>query len=272
MLTFLFWNLNKKPLQELVAELVVLHEVDVLILAECRVASPRILAELNSKRGPRFSLAASPSDRIVIYTRFPSELMTPISDVGGLSIRHLVHPTQKGGLLIAAAHLASRLHQTEDDLNFLSTRLRSQIEDAEREVGHNRTVIVGDLNMNPFDPGVVSSEGLHSVMDKRIAQGEGRTVKGAERRFFYNPMWSRFGDESLGPPGTYYYDSTSRPVNHFWHIFDQVLIRPELLPNFRHEELQIITEIHSHSLMSANGRPDTSVASDHFPLRFRLNF
>ncbi len=229
-----------------------------------------MLRELNSRAGLQFSLTFSPSDRIVIYTRFPSKWVRPILDDDKLSIRHLVHPIYEQELLIVAAHLSSRLHRTEEDLSHLATRSRSQIEESEKKVGHKRTVIVGDLNMNPFDSGVVSSEGLHGVMDKRIAERRSRTVNGEVRHFFYNPMWSRFGDESFGPSGTYYYDSSS-PTNRFWNIFDQVLIRPELLPNFRNEELRIITEVNSRSLMKANGRPDTSV-SDHFPLLFRLKF
>ncbi len=230
-----------------------------------------MLKELNARPRQRFSLAFNPSGRITIYTRFPSRWITPISDEGGISIRHLIHPVYEQRLLIVAAHLHSRLYRTAEELSLLATRLRSQIEEAEKEVGHNHTVIVGDLNMNPFDSGVASAEGLHGVMDKRIAEIMSRTVNGEVRRFFYNPMWSRFGDESVGPSGTYFFN-TSSPINYFWNIFDQLLIRPELLPNFRDEEMQIITEVNSLSLMNANGRPDTSVASDHFPLLFRLNF
>ena len=230
-----------------------------------------MLEELNSRPGLQFFIAFSPSDRIVIYTRFPSEWLAPISDADRVSIRHLNHPILEQQLLIVAAHLSSRLYRDGEDLSHLAMRLRPQIEEAEEKVGHNRTVIVGDLNMNPFDSSVVSSEGLHGVMDRRIAKRGSRIVSGEVRRFFYNPMWARFGDESHGPPGTYYFNS-SNPINHFWHIFDQVLIRPELLPNFRNEELQIITEVNSRPLMDANGRPDADEASDHFPLLFRLNF
>jgi hypothetical protein len=39
MTTFLFWNLNKSPLEALVAELAEMHQVDVLILAESEITS-----------------------------------------------------------------------------------------------------------------------------------------------------------------------------------------------------------------------------------------
>ena len=271
MLTFLFWNINKKQLQDIVAELAFLHEVDVLILAECDIASPTLLRGLNSKPGLQFYLTFSPSRRIVIYTRFPGKWIEPILDEEDWSIRHLDHPILDQKLLIVAAHLHSLMSHSKEDLNHLATRLRPHIEDAEEKVGHNRTVVVGDLNMNPFDSGVVSSEGLHGLMDRKEAEKQSRTVDGQTRRFFYNPMWSRIGDESVGPPGTYHYYSSS-PISQFWHTYDQVLIRPDLLPYFRNEEMQVLTEVGVHSLVSHLGRPDARNASDHYPLLFRLTF
>ena len=271
MLTFLFWNLNKKPLHALVAELADSHEVDILVLAECAIVSPIMLNELNSRQSFGFSLTFSASDRIVIYTRFPSHWLTPITDEDGLSIRHLIHPILDQELLIIAAHLSSRLHRSGEELNQLATRLGPLIEEAEESVGHSRTVLVGDLNMSPFDTGVASSEGLHGVMDRRIVERVSRKVNGRVRRLFYNPMWSRLGDESLGPAGTYYYNSSSS-INHFWHTFDQVLVRPDLLPYFRNEEKKVITEVGTRSLMDDSGRPSGQEASDHFPLLFRLTF
>ncbi|MCP4213910.1 MAG: hypothetical protein GY765_04595 [bacterium] len=124
--------------------------------------------------------------------------------------------------------------------------------------------------MNPFEPGFVSTEGFHSVMDKRIARKVSRKVQGEERSFFYNPMWGRLGDESAGPPGTYYY-SDSQYVCYFWNTFDQVLLRPGLVDLFSNDCLKVITEINGTSLIRENGTPNKSITSDHLPLLFRLN-
>ncbi len=48
MLTFLFWNVNKKPLQNLIAALVEEHRVDVLILAESDITDVAMLRALNT--------------------------------------------------------------------------------------------------------------------------------------------------------------------------------------------------------------------------------
>jgi hypothetical protein len=47
MLTFLFWNLQKKPLQDSLYRLVERHKVDVLLLAENAVPIDKILLALN---------------------------------------------------------------------------------------------------------------------------------------------------------------------------------------------------------------------------------
>ncbi|MHC4430644.1 MAG: hypothetical protein ACYTBS_02275, partial [Planctomycetota bacterium] len=80
--------------------------------------------------------------------------------------------------------------------------------------------------MNPFEHGIVGAAGIHAVSDRSIAARGTRKVGGEDRRFFYNPMWSYFGDVSPGPPGTYFYD-TGTQVNLYWNIFDQVLILAE---------------------------------------------
>jgi hypothetical protein len=82
-------------------------------------------------------------------------------------------------------------------------------------------------------------------------------------------MWNFLGDAPSGPPGTYFY-SGSAPVTHFWHTFDQVLIRPELLINFKDENVSVLTNAGSNSLLDARGRPDTTNASDHLPLLFKI--
>jgi hypothetical protein len=99
----------------------------------------------------------------------------------------------------------------------------AEIREAETERGHKRTVVVGDLNMIPFEAGVCSSDGLHAVMCKHMAAKGERVVTRRKREFFYNPMWDFLGDETPGPPDTYFY--RGRTPSCFWGTFDQVYPR-----------------------------------------------
>ena len=82
-------------------------------------------------------------------------------------------------------------------------------------------------------------------------------------------MWGQFGDLTQGAAGTYYEHRTEH-VSYFWNMFDQVLLRPELLPYFQNENLNILTHDGEMSLVSDSGLPDDTLASDHLPILFSL--
>jgi hypothetical protein len=269
MITFLFWNLKKRPLQHLLATVARENKADVIILAECEIDIVDILEALNVNQKPKYSLTFSPSTRLIILTTFPHNSISPIMDVGGISIRKFAPPIGKDIILIAA-HLSSKLFQDTDDQALSATRIARLIEQAEQKIGHTRTVVIGDLNMNPFEIGVVGAEALHAVMSRTVALRETRIVGGEEKRFFYNPMWGRFGEAKPGPPGTYFYNS-SKQVTYFWNMFDQILLRPTLLSSFNEDDLEVITKAGTLSLLTNSGIPDDSLASDHLPILFRLN-
>lgn len=142
--------------------------------------------------------------------------------------------------------------------------MAKMIDSAERRIGHFRTVLVGDLNMNPFEKGVVGTMGLNATMVRRQAQKMTRTVQGQQYRFFYNPMWRHFGDGQKVPAGTYHYDNHQH-VTYFWNIFDQVMVRPDLANNLDPDGIEIMHGIGSVSLLTTEGTPDRAVGSDTFP-------
>jgi len=269
MTTFLFWNLNNSPLEALVSELAEIHQVDVLILAECEIPVSRMLEALNQNPGSKFHLTDSECERIVIYTRFSSEYLQKQFDDPRLTIRRLRLPGSDE-ILLAALHHSSKLHWSKESQSAECYRVSSTIRGVEHEVGHRRTILVGDFNMNPFEDAIVAANGLNAVMTRMVAARETRTVLALEYPFFYNPMWGHFGDAIEGPSGTFY-DGRSEHVTYFWNMFDQVLIRSELLSMFRNEELRILSVVGERSLLTANGLPNSSVASDHLPILFRLN-
>lgn len=270
MTTFLFWNLNKSPLEALVTELAEIHQVDILILAECEIQASLMLGALNQNASSRFHLTDSECEKIVIYTRFSGEFIQEKFNNNRLTVRRLVLPGSEE-LLLAAVHAPSKRDWRDKSQPFECVELASTICSIEQEVGHRRTVLVGDFNMNPFEDGMVAANGLNAVMTRNVASRELRTVQGKVYPFFYNPMWGHFGDAVDGPSGTFYYGG-SEHVNYFWNMFDQVLIRPELLSMFRNKELRILSFSGERSLLPPKGLPDASSGSDHLPLLFRLDF
>lgn len=269
MTTFLFWNINRKPLEKVIKALVDEHQIDVLILAECNISPAVMLQVLNPELSAEFHLPDSLCEKIVIYTRFAKNSLEPVEETSRLTIRQLRVPT-KTNILLAATHLPSKRDWSDESQILLCAELIRLIDEAEERVGHKRTVLVGDLNMNPFEAGIVAASGLYAVMTRGIAEKKKRTVQSKQYQYFYNPMWGHFGDVTEEPAGTYYYKRAELKVL-FWNMYDQVLIRPDLFPHFHSEELKILSGYQSQSFLSTEGIPDRAVASDHLPLLFKLN-
>ncbi len=274
MTTFLFWNINKKPLAALLRLLVDEYAPDVLALAECSIAVDVLLDAVNANGAVTYRIspdpAGEPASRLVLLTRLPHAAITALVGNTKCAVRH-IKPPLSADLLLVALHLISKLHTNggEQEQAMLATRLRPLIDDAERQVGHQRAVVMGDLNMSPFESGVTSSETLHAVTERHSALKRSRTVQGQERFFFYNPLPGQLAAAAAGPPGTYYRPATgTAPAS--WHIYDQVLIRPDLLANFSDEDLSVLTRAGPVSLLNKSGRPDRRVGSDHLPLLLKI--
>lgn len=271
MLTFLFWNLHSRKLAALVAEAAHEQGVDVVVLAECKDSIAEMLVALNQSVDQQYTCPPNLSDRLSFFVRFPSSTFRSLADLPGIAIRSLQLPGQDE-ITIIGAHLGSKLYDTDAEQDFELARIADEIRLQERARGHSRTLVLGDLNMHPFQTGLVAAKGLHAIMDRRIVlRRTHRAVKKQDYPLFYNPMWSHFGDGKAGPPGTYY-RSHSGQVCHFWYMFDQILLRPDLIPLFDDRSLQILTSVGGRSLLKPNGTPDTSVGSDHLPVRFTLRF
>lgn len=270
MTTFLFWNLNGKPLQAIVAALVKRHEVDVIMLAESSAGfSGALLSELARVREIPFEESATVGcRRIKIFASFCPDFIRARYDDDCLTIRHLNRPGFTD-ILLAVGHLPSKLRWRNSSQDAQSPVVARAIRNEEERLGHSRTVLVGDLNMNPFEPGLINANGMHAVMTRRIAAKGSRQILGHQYPFFYNPMWSLLGDASSGPPGTYYYRRAEQTC-FFWNMFDQVLVRPDLLDRFDNADLAIIDSDGNSSLLDRNGIPDPKIASDHLPILFKL--
>jgi hypothetical protein len=245
-------------------------DADILVLAENTTPAADLLRALNAGVLRRYFPDDGFSNRLSIFTRFRAGPMTLVRDSPGVAIRHYSLPLGES-LLLVAVHLPSKLRRKTEEQILASTRIAGFVRKAEDQVQHSRTVVMGDLNMNPFEIGVVGSEGFHAIMDRRIAASGSRTVNEEERLFFYNPMWGALGDDDESrPPGTYF-RNTGGEVNYYWNVFDQVLLRPSLLRFMETQPVRVITELGGASLLTNSGRPNRKVMSGHLPIVCRLH-
>ena len=196
-----------------------------------------------------------------MLTAFPSEFARPVWESSRLTVRRVRVPALPEFLLVAA-HLPSKMSFSPESQQAGIQELAQTVRDIEADQALP-SIVMGDLNVDPFEPALISAAGLHAVMDQRIAARGKRVVQDVEYPFFYNPMWRHFGDQGPTPPGTHYYPR-AEPVCLFWHRFDQVLVRPQLLPALREDSIRVITQIGEEPLTKLD-RPGT-LHSDHLPI------
>lgn len=267
MARFLFWNMYRRSLPELAAALVASHGIDVFLIAEpdgshvTLDAIKTIDAAFREERGPR-------RDRIKVLSRLPEGTIRPFADPDGARVVRIA--SKAGDVLLAGVHLRSMMFAKSEDQLARCQLMARAILRAERRAGlDSRTIVVGDFNVDPFHLGMIGTEGFHAVMSRQLASTGSRRVDKREYAYYYNPMWSHFGDHpSTTPPGSYF--GWGKHFSTLWHMVDQVLVRPALLDRFAVESVRILHEAGETPLVTEAGRPDRRRYSDHLPLVFEL--
>ena len=284
MLNLLFWNLNKKSLSESVGLLAEEREADIVVLAEMPDNTEDILTRLrqynsdftvNEPSPPSTETATASARtlkrRVILYHRSSSAQVQRLHDAKFWTIYQL-SLSDGESLILVATHMPAKSHPGyigSTNRLPLFQRLCQDILKEESASGTDRTIVVGDLNQNPFDNEVVQLNTLNAVMDPDVANRVSCQQDGQTYKYFYNPMWTAYG-RSQAPIGTYYYQERDY-IRYYWHVFDQVLLRPDLIPALSNEMPIVITELGGKSLLRANGRPDNSRFSDHLPIALSLN-
>ena len=285
MISIFFWNLLKKPqTADYIVRLAGQDSIDVFLFAESPEDLSPVLKGLNSlgrevyyEVGPRvppgnFTTQEPRAGRakVRVISRLDSRRIRHIftNETRDLSILEL-KATDLPQILIAAVHMPSKGSSAMQQEAARS--VASQIESNEKQARCHDTILIGDLNMSPWEPGMVMVSCFHGVMTKRLATKlsarKGRLFRKERYACFYNPMWGLFGDQ-VGPGASYYWDD-SAPENHHWYMLDQVLLRPSLMN--RPHTVQILDSDGRHSLLNAEGIASKEHLSDHLPILFTLD-
>ena len=286
-----FWNVNRNMgLGELLVEFVIEYGIDILLLAEAdepplKSKSIRPSASILTARflvntaqrddAERFRQVKSNNDLVKVFTHYPEDYLDEKNHLM-LGSRMTAFRVDVPGFPLFnlfGIHFHSKFNWTDISQAMECVSLAEDICRVESEVGarcENSTVI-GDFNMNPFEPGMIAANGLHAVPDLETAKRTNtRLVDGRTYKSFYNPMWNYLGDNSKDM-GEYFY-RPSGPVSLEWHLLDQVLIRPVFTEWYSNESVRIVTKINGINLKMDNNRPNKDDFSDHFPLVLKINY
>ncbi len=271
-MNFLFWNIKKKDsFFDLICELVKDNTIGVLMLAEFPDGKQ---AELERKlkkidNAYRYVVPIKVSAKVEVFTNLSRGDLKNVSDERRFSVMRYHSKGLNKDFNIILCHLISKVNYDEHDQAKEARKIAAEIISVEEYCKSDLSIVCGDLNMNPFEEGLVGSDCLNAVMSKEIAKKRARTVMGNKYKMFYNPMWGLWGDNGRGvAPGTMYYNP-SRHMQLYWNMYDQVLIRPGVIPFFVDKYLEIITSSRSKSLLSDN-HILKAMYSDHLPIKFSI--
>lgn len=271
-MNFLFWNIRKNEnVFGIIRELVYSEDIDILMIAEYPNCPTDELLNVINRTPTLYKYEhhekQTQSDKVEIFTRFSAKFITPLKDTQRISAKEITSTLLNQRITIVTCHFPSKVNMTDDQLSEYASDAKDFIDEVEKQAGHKNTIICGDFNMNPFDNGIIKTKGLHAIMDKSIAQKRKKaTVRGKDYPYLYNPMWELLGNSKIC--GTMYYNS-SDSINYYWHIYDQVFIRPDLIDSFNMDSLKIITKTNRNNFLTSSGLLNKNI-SDHLPIKFNL--
>ncbi|WP_234117537.1 exonuclease/endonuclease/phosphatase family protein [Clostridium hydrogenum] len=215
---YLFWNTNKQKVNEYLKELIIKDRYGIVILAEYNDNLKELLEELDDHNILMYEISdINICERIRIISCIDKFQTGDSEEYYTIKIIKISEVEKQ---IISAVHLPSKMHAEDADRRVIIERMKNHIESIEEKYGTKNTIIVGDFNANPFEDCILNADGLHAVSSIEVASKESRIVKKFKYSFFYNPMWSKFGDFDK-IPGTFYYKGESRMREEFWNICDE---------------------------------------------------
>lgn len=256
---FLFWNThNNKKINYILKQLIKENNIHIVILAEYDADISELLSGLHL-----FKYVTVGCNRIKILGRISPSCVLPSSQSDYASFQII-----NGKIILCCVHLPGKIYCSSAlDREKAIAQINYDIDVLERQIGSENTVVVGDFNLNPYESSLIRLNCFRSLPICEETKNAGKKDN-FESKPFYNPMWNFFGDFKF-PYGTYYYKGNGNGENIFWHIFDQVIIRPAMRDKFVEESLKIITETDSLYLFDENKHPRKDI-SDHFPIMFEI--
>ena len=251
----LFWNINNKDNADLA--LACMREKEVGIAAFGEFSGTEFSDELLKSSGYR-PIGYGGSDKVKIIAQESIEVLDCFEES-----RFTVLPMKidKICFVMAAAHLVDRMSSADPEPRLVDIRkMMDVIHGYESELSINRTIVMGDLNANPYDKELLLPNAFNAMLFKGIVRNKtGRTWCGNEYPFLYNPTIHWLSEE-LENYGSFYYSGDC--TNPIWNCYDQALVSPELMDSIN--SYSYLKRIGDRDLI-AKVRPNSKI-SDHLPL------
>lgn len=265
---YLFWNTNKKDVDNVICSMVDKYKPTVLALAECGKGIENLTENIRKNTNKNYVMIEQFACRVqILINEKLKDSLVHCADHTNYTIKILPFNSYQEKHIVAFVHLPSKMQDNREKNRHLLEQITCKINDLDNS-RNRKVIILGDFNLNPYEEAMTYLTGCNAVSSRNIAMKISRkdkSEKDKEYFYFYNPMWNYLGDFN-DINGTYYYDKTS-DHSRYWNTFDQFVVSPALIKDI--DEIEIIKSVGDISLMNKNGIPDPKI-SDHYPLYFKL--
>ena len=257
----LFWNMGKNDNAALALECMRNHGVHVAAFAEH--LGTKFSDELLCSTGYRV-VSLGGCDKVMVLVDCSVEVVNCFE-----ASRFTVFVMMFSGsfFVVAATHLIDRMSAPDSESRLEDIReIMGVVHGYERSLSVDKTIVIGDLNANPYDKELLLPNAFNAMLFKGILRSKSeRAWHGKSYPFMYNPT-VHWLSESTETYGSLYYlpgDGTG-PI---WNCYDQALVSPSLMDNVK--SYCYLKKIGNRNLI-AKLRPRRDI-SDHLPLLVELD-
>ena len=268
----LFWNIKKKDsFIKTIVDIILEEDIDLVAFAEFPEEKEEQFKNEFKKALDDFEhLQPVKPNKIIIFYRSRQVNISNAYDGHKINVKRVKSAKDGNVYNFIFCHLRDQFSTDKEQLPGFARPIVKEILEYEKDQKNARTILCGDFNMDPFECGMLEYDCFNAMQTASLALKGTRNIEGDPYPMFYNPTWGLMGDlHGQDVPGTFYY-APSHPIQQYWHLLDQVIIRPDVIPVFDKKQLKIVTTGRNYNLLNKNGNIDASY-SDHLPIKFHLN-
>lgn len=264
----LFWNLQKKNLTGVIKDLITIKPYDILLFSETTQNIRISLNDMLEPLGYRSRTALLGNVRVAIFDKYKDTNIVFFKEERRFSI--IIYDFNGEKYMIVGVHLDSPVSYPNESDRFVLARDEYTIITSYKENHNvNKIVVIGDFNLNPFDRAMISELSFKATHCKQTAK-----TSSTRKDYLFNPSWRIFSNDLTSPekkpPGTIHYVPWNKDSYvDYWHVFDQVLISPQLFSRYT-DSYNVLTQWNKINLLNSSLIPDRIKFSDHLPIEYTI--
>ena len=264
-MNILYWNLKNNPdIEKILSNLITDNNIDIFLCSEFQgIDFNNLTTMLNNQYTILNDIDTCKKIKVVFKKGTLVSMLRA-------QHRSLTMKITAGGqdILLVGVHLSPNPTSISDTRKFEIRSIMTDIDSDEQLVfgeKPHRSMIIGDMNANPFDSEMINKDSFNAVLFKDIIEQSDKVIfEKEEFERFYNPTLDYINENNKNY-GSFYYSSGINCL--YWYCYDQVLLRKDLIKQF--VSMDYIKEIKETKLINRIA-PDKSI-SDHLPLLVKMD-